>query len=394
MHKIRCLKLLLVKRQVENNKTSLLCFTMENNTTAVPPIICHMYLLDEKTSAIIKTVSLLILGLLSIISNILILAVLVKNREMRTTTNIFIANMALSDIMFGLMVIPKEIALQLSNHIWLVGGDFGSFSCKFVVFVQDVSTAVSIFSHIVIAIERFYAVVFPLRARRSGKYLRIFVVAATWFVSIGIYSIYFYNLKIVPAGDGYMCTKEWGDAFGDAKEVDRNHYLVSFSTQYAFPVLVIAILYCIVLYKLNCRHVVGNDLTIRSGREALQNKRVVRLAICIVCTFVVLQAPLHIMILHLFFKWKDTAPCGYENLFFTAFFLAWSSCFTNPLIYFIFSENYRNGLKNLLGNRLVIHPRIHPRVQVGETTEGGTTESRTRSTRTHRNERSNEETDA
>lgn len=352
---------------------------------------CSLHLLDDERAAIIKTVALIVLCLLLVVGNILVLAILANNREMRTTTNIFIANMAVSDLMFGLMCVPKEIVLQLSNHAWLVGGDFGSFSCKFVNFVQDTSTAVSIYSHIAIAIERFYAVVFPLRARRSSTYLHIIVVATTWVVSIGYQSIYFYFLRLESTEEGHKCVKNWGDLFGDNHlEIDKNYYLVSFASLYAIPVFIIATLYSIILYKLNCRQIVGNDFTMRSVREITQNRRVVRLAICIVFTFILLWAPIHVIILLSFFTKLN--PCGFENLIFATFFLAWSSGFSNTLIYFIFSENYRNGLKNLLASCLVIHPRIHPRPQAPETTEGALTESRARSGQVQRAERTTDET--
>jgi hypothetical protein len=308
--------------------------------------------------------------------------------------------MAVSDLIFPLVVIPKEIAFQHSDHIWLIKGDFGLFLCKFVHFLQDISTSVSIFSHVAISIERFYAVVFPLKARRSRVVVRWVAVVMTWVVSMGYYSPYFYTfrLRLVSSeNEIFQCVSSWEPAFdNNSEEVQKRYYLVSFIVHYALPLVIIALLYSYLLYKIKARQVVGNDYTNRSARNSTQNKRIVRLAISIVLIFLITWAPIHVVFFVYIFKWHWRAPCGMQNLVFGAFFLAWMSSFTNPLIYFIFSQNYRNGLRNLFGGCFVIHPRVFPVIHnaVGiETTESAFSEHRgPRVVRRERNAICNEET--
>lgn len=272
---------------------------MSNNTT---PNSCTLYLLNSTTSEIVKTVVLGLLGIFSLLGNALVLAVLYRNREMRTVTNLFIANMAVSDLICPLIIVPKEIAFQHSDHYWLVKGNFGLFLCKFVHFVQDSSTSVSIFSHVAISVERFYAVVFPLKARRSSVGLRTAAVVMTWVVAMGYYAPYFYSFKVLVSSKEkgtFRCVNNWAPAFGDTDEVQKRFYILSFVSHYAVPLLVIGTLYSYILYKIKARQVVGNDYTNRSVRDNTQNKRIVRLAISIVFLFAISWAPLHIFFSYL-----------------------------------------------------------------------------------------------
>ncbi|XP_031567605.1 QRFP-like peptide receptor [Actinia tenebrosa] len=371
---------------------------MSNNTTYNDQL-CTLYLLNSATSEIVMTVALGVLGIFSLAGNALVLAVLYRNREMRTITNLFIANMAVSDLIFPLVVIPKEIAFIHSDHFWLIKGDFGSFLCKLVHFLQDLSTSISILSHVAISIERFYAVVFPLKARRSSVGWRTVAVVMTWVVAMGYNAPYFYSFRLVLISKEertFRCILQWEPAFDDTNEAQKRFYMFSFVSHYAIPLVVITVLYSYILYKIKARQVVGNDYANRSVRDNTQNKRIVRLAISIVLLFAISWAPLHIFLFIHIYKWNWSIPCGLENLAFSTFYLAWLSSFTNPLIYFIFSENYRNGLKNLFGGCFVIHPRIFPGISnvVGiETTESTFLEHRgARVLRHERNAATNEET--
>ena len=73
----------------------------------------------------------------SFFGNIFIVIIVYKHRELRKTINYFIGNMAVSDLIFPLMVIPVNvIGLAKKSWHWPVSGIFGSIFCTVVPFLE------------------------------------------------------------------------------------------------------------------------------------------------------------------------------------------------------------------------------------------------------------------
>ena len=70
----------------------------------------------------------------------------------------------------------------------------GSVLCKGLSFGQDLSTAVSILSIVVMAIKRYRGNVFPLRKEliSPGKLCKI-AIPLIWITSMGLHAVYLYN---------------------------------------------------------------------------------------------------------------------------------------------------------------------------------------------------------
>ena len=69
----------------------------------------------------------------------------------------------MSDLLLPIFKIPWDIQWLYINS-WLIGGSLGQALCKLVGFLPSVSILVSIQSLVLIAVDRFGAVVFPLRS--------------------------------------------------------------------------------------------------------------------------------------------------------------------------------------------------------------------------------------
>lgn len=69
--------------------------------------------------------------LLAVIGNFLVILTLVQNRRMRTITNVFLLNLAVSDLLLGVLCMPFTlIGTLLRNFV------FGEFMCKIIPFLQ------------------------------------------------------------------------------------------------------------------------------------------------------------------------------------------------------------------------------------------------------------------
>ena len=102
--------------------------------------------------------------ILSLLGNSLVIAVLGRNRRLRTIINYFNLNMAVSDVLMPLFALPIRIKdIYLPYGQWLVNGIAASITCKFMPFAEETSTIVSVLTLEFIAVERFFSIVFPMK---------------------------------------------------------------------------------------------------------------------------------------------------------------------------------------------------------------------------------------
>ena len=97
--------------------------------------------------------------------------------------------MAVSDLLLSLVVIPDQINQMVSDSWqWHVSGILGLIFCKLYIFTISVSLLVSVQSLVWIAIDRFVAVVFPLKLGLISRKIRTIAIVSTWVLAGVFYS--------------------------------------------------------------------------------------------------------------------------------------------------------------------------------------------------------------
>ena len=250
--------------------------------------------------------------------------------------------MAISDLLLPIFVIPHDIQ-SLYIDSWLIGGPLGQVLCKLVYFLTDVSTAVSIQSLVLIAVDRFGAVVYPLCSPLISSKLCLFFILTTWIVAMAVQSPELVAFKLVDYQVGLLCRMQWKETFGESSSLE--HYFASVLVVFCFiPLVIIAILYIIIYLKLKSQKIPGEH-SVNAGQQRQQRERnVLKMAIAIVVGFAVCWLPLSII----WFLFSFTSN-GFQYLFSlqVAVVIARANCATNPCICFLFSRSYREGLKSL-----------------------------------------------
>ena len=133
--------------------------------------------------------------LVSLAGNTVIGIIVYKTKTMRKPINFLIVNMAMSDLLFPIFSIPRVIQ-RLYINSWLIGGPLGQALCKLACFLPRVSIVVSIQSLVLIAVDRFGAVVFPLRSPLISSKLCPFLILATWIIAMAVQSPYLFAYKL------------------------------------------------------------------------------------------------------------------------------------------------------------------------------------------------------
>ena len=280
----------------------------------------------------------------SLIGNAWIGIIVYKTRSLRNPVNYFIANMAISHLLFLICLIP-QVLFQLNT--WLIDGPLGQALCKLSGYLVDVSSAVSIQSLVIIAVDRFRAVVFPLRSPLiSSKRCRFFILA-TWIIAMVVVCPSLFTWKVVEQPEGLACVRQWKAAVEESSF--KETFPVAMTILYLyFPLVFIGILYLIIAFKMKANKIKGlQSVNVREQRLK-RERNVLKMCIAIVLVFAVCWVPSSIWwLLFLYSSDRTISLCGFQFFGVIAVFLRRSNCAVNPYICFIFSGNYRQGLKYL-----------------------------------------------
>lgn len=293
-----------------------------------------------------KTVAYCLFLVVSLIGNSIIAVIVYKTRTKRKPINYFIVNMAVSDLLFSVALFPRLLT-KLFVDSWLINGALGQALCKLSYFLPTISSFVSVQSLILIAVDRYGAVVYPLRGPLISSNLCFFFILATWIVAMAINSPYLFAFKLVEYPGKLACKRRWSETFGKSS-FEADYFLGRYATLFYIPSLLMTILYAVIVFKVKKQKFPGEQSATVEENRTKRDKKVLKLAIAIVLGFTICWVPASIMILLKFFAWKGRLPCGTILLWDIALFMADANCAINPCICVIFSANYRQELKRLI----------------------------------------------
>ena len=315
----------------------------ENQTSLNSTQVTNCELSHESTS--VKCIKALVYSLIMIISlcgNVAVIAIVVKNIRMWTTTNFLIANMAASDLLIFVFAIPREFVFIFTGpQRWLLDGLTGLILCKLVYFFQDISTAVSIESLVVIAIDRYRGVVFPFRPPliTTTRVLKV-LIPIIWIVALCIHGPYFYTARLTMQDNKPYCTFTWAPKFDPQRTQER--YFI-FILCFFF---VIHTLYALILMELKKRKLEESG-TLNRQRQR-EDAAIVKKILIIVFLFVFCITPVTVSAFVYYFAWNWHLPCGMGKLLLATRLIFYSNASLNPCVYISLSERYRQRLKDLI----------------------------------------------
>ena len=285
---------------------------------------------------------------LALIGNIFIGIIVYRTRSMRKPINFFILNMAMSDLLFPILCFPFIIT-EMNLGYYILGGSLGQALCKLNYFLVDISASVSIQSLVLIAVDRFGAVVFPLRSPLISSKQGRFFILATWIIAVAANIPDALTYELVEYQEGLVCVHKWNEVFGESLSY-RNYEVSMLVIFWYVPMVLISILYMTVVIKLKSQNIPGEGSANGREQQSRRQKNVLKMSIAIVLTFIVCWLPTTIWWFLVLYAPDSTmtASCGFQYFAAIAFRLAHFNSAINPCISFIFCGNYRQGLKNLL----------------------------------------------
>lgn len=295
-----------------------------------------------------ETFAYCLLFLISLVGNTFIAMIVFKTKTLRKPINFLIVNMAMSDMLVPIFLFPRELILTYTRS-WLMGGPLGQVLCKLSIYASYLSFTVSIQSLVLIAVDRFGAVMFPLRSPLINSKRCRFFILATWIIAIAIFCPNLFASKVIDSPEGLACVADWKGALGEASSY-KNFVLVMQVIIFYVPLVFITILYSAITLKIKSQKIPGEQSTNTREKRLERERNVLKLSVAVVVGFALCWLPLSIKWFMLFNSDRTiTSSCGFYYFSSVSLFLAWSNCAINPWICICFGGNYRQGLKNLRG---------------------------------------------
>ncbi|XP_059201292.1 chemokine XC receptor 1-like [Centropristis striata] len=284
------------------------------------------YLCDELFNFdTISAAFFILIFIISIAGNCLLLCVLVIYEDLKNVTNVFILNLACSDLIFT-ATLPFYAVYRL--HHWV----FGDFACKFITAVYIVGLYSSIILLTAMTVDRFTTVVLHNRPSNPVRRQRCAVAAcvAAWGISIAASVSDAINVKVETTSDGNYCV-------GPSDVVDdKLGYYLQVSLLFFLPFAIIVFCYSAILK------------TVLQTKTQRKRHRTVVVVLGVVVAFFICWGPFNILLfIESFYEPEECADERLEIAYAVCRILAFSHCCMNPLLYTL-SQKLRSHLFKLL----------------------------------------------
>ncbi|NXH13782.1 PKR2 protein, partial [Bucco capensis] len=295
---------------------------------------------------IVIGVALVAIMLVCGIGNFVFIAALARYRKLRNLTNLLIANLATSDFIVAIVCCPFELDYYVVRQLsW----EHGHLLCAAVNYLRTVSIYVSTNALLAIAVDRYLAIVHPLKPRMNYQ-TATFLIALVWIVSIlvAIPSAYFSTetvLFIVKDQKKFFCGQIWPV---DQQMYYKSYFLFIFGIEFVAPVITMALCYARISRELWFKTVPGFQ-TEQIRKRLRCRRKTVLVLMCILTAYVLCWAPFYgFNIVRDFFPTIFVKEKHYLTAFYTVECIAMSNSMINTMCFVTVKNNTMKYFKKIL----------------------------------------------
>ncbi|KAM6220918.1 neuropeptide FF receptor 2 [Rhynchocyon petersi] len=310
------------------------------------------YYIHQPKVAAVFIISYFLIFLLCIVGNTVVCFIVMRNKHMHTVTNLFILNLAVSDLLVGIFCMP----ITLLDNI-IAGWPFGNTMCKISGLVQGISVAASVFTLVAIAVDRFRCIVYPFKPKLTTKTAFI-IILIIWVLAITIMSPSavmlhvqeerYYQVRLYSQNKTspvYWCREDWPNP-----KMRKIYTTVLFASIYLTPLLLIVIMYGRIglsLFKTTVSHS-GKQNQEQRHTVSKKKQKVVKMLLIVALLFILSWLPLWTLMMLSDYATLSPAELHVINIYIYPFahWLAFCNSSVNPIIYGFFNENFRRGFQD------------------------------------------------
>ncbi|CAN9504342.1 unnamed protein product [Ophioblennius macclurei] len=289
--------------------------------------------LSSSLTTVFLPIVYIIVFLVGLPSNALAIWVFLFRTKKKHPSSIFMANLALSDLLFVIWV-PLKISYHFNGNDW----SYGDALCKVLVAFFYGNMYCSIFFIACISVQRYRAVVDPLSQRQKSNRMAVLVCVTVWlvvwFLTIPLYlydqEVRVTNLNIRTCHDVTRPSQ---------RKIAAGYFLTMGTVGFVVPTVV-----CIISYVLTLNALKGKESQ-DAGIPKTRRKAVVIIVLVLVM-FVLCFTPSNVMLLVHYILLLGESQNNLYGFYITTLCLASLNSCLDPFVYYFISEDFRNHVKN------------------------------------------------
>ncbi|CAK1581319.1 unnamed protein product [Parnassius mnemosyne] len=287
--------------------------------------------------------------------NLAVLMSLTRTRRRKSRVDLLMTHLAIADVSVTCGVIPLEIGWKYTNE-WLVGNAL----CKVLLVMRAFGLYLSSNVLVCISIDRFFAVLYPLKLRAARKRSQRMLYCA-WAMALACslpQSLVFRVMQHPQVAGFEQCVSF--DAFSSAaQEIAYN--VACLSAMYFVPLLIISVCYICIFCRIrrcsnelddNCIHKSDSSSGVRlrrSDHRLLERakRRTLHMTVIIVTVFAFCWLPYAIMVMWYMVD-RSSASRVSPQLQDLLFAMAVSNSCMNPIVYGSYALRSNETIQKLL----------------------------------------------
>ena len=267
------------------------------------------------------------------VGNLLVVLTIVRTKQLWTATNVFIANLAMSDVFVLVLDLPFSAYYQITDY-WA----FGKILCHIIPSAFAVVVYASTLTLTLIAIDRYILIVYPLKSRMTVTNALLLIVLVA-VLSIGVATPIAVFSKYVIWDDNELnihrryCVEQW--PYPHLKFI---YGVCTLVLQYFVPLIIIGILYFCIFLRVQSR----------IGKRRRRQSKTIKMLVAVVTVFAICWTPWHLFTLTTEIDQELVKGRYYKFIDSLLRVFAMSSSCINPFLYGWFNDNYRTAFMSLV----------------------------------------------
>lgn len=307
----------------------------------------------------------------STFGNSMVAHIINNTRKMRTASNFLVLNLAICDLVTPLISIVFDFVLEENNYEWIYGGAM----CKVLWPAQTYFTCASSLTLAAISLDRYRIIMHPFKIRLSMTQICILICLVHVFSLVAV-TPYGYVLALTNGS----CEENW------PKFTYRQAYtFFLFLVQYGLPLIFMIVMYTLAVRALcnTSARTRANSISANSARFIVKklksdvkkrktqrgvlrsnsvfkrlgvlrtrsiwstpNAKATKMFMVVVVVFAIFMFPNQVVWLWADFGGGINSP-NFTKLSIICWLFTYTSCVVNPVIFGVFSKDFRKGFKRI-----------------------------------------------
>nr|XP_032523526.1 neuropeptide SIFamide receptor-like [Danaus plexippus plexippus] len=280
---------------------------------------------------------------LGVIGNVMVPIVILKTKDMRNSTNIFLVNLSIADLMVLLVCTPTVLVeVNSKPETWVLGKEL----CLAVPFVELTVAHASVLTILAISFERYYAICEPLRAGYVCTKTRATLICAlAWFFAA------LFTSPILAIAEVQTVTGQDGTFQQCLTQAATFWQITFFMTViiflYLLPLFILVVLYTVIAKNLiTAASKVVLNKTVDPYNVRARKQVILMLGTVVLCFFLCLM-PYRVLAFWIIVTPSElsetVSPEKWYNILYFSRIMLYINSAINPILYNLMSSKFRIG---------------------------------------------------